>query len=363
MANRVFNFSPGPATLPLPVLERLAERVREYDDLGMSLIEMSHRSKQFQGILEDTKALLAELLVIPSNYKIFFAQGGASLQFAMLPMNLLSADVGADYLITGSWSKKALKEAKRFGPVRVAATTEEDGMFRRIPTQGELSLDPNAAYVHLTSNNTIFSTQFDEFPDTGGVPIAADMSSDILSKPLDISKFGFIYAGAQKNLGPAGVTVCIISDELLARCSRDVPTMLSYHTFVEKDSLFNTPPVFAIYAVLETLRWVKENGGLEAMRALNEEKGRLLYGIMDEMPAFYRGTADKESRSLMNVAIRLPNEELEKRFIAEAAEAGFVNLKGHRSVGGIRVSMYNALPLEGISGLVNFMRTFARNNG
>jgi phosphoserine aminotransferase len=364
MARRVYNFNPGPATLPLQALERVRESVVEFGGLGMSILEISHRSKQFGAVLAETKALLTELLGIPAGYHILFLGGGASLQFAQVPMNLLGPDRSADYIVTGAWSKKALKEARRFGKVNVAADTKgPDDVFRRVPKQAELKLDPTAAYVHLTSNNTIFSTQFHTFLDTGAVPIIADMSSDILSHRFDASKFGMIYAGAQKNLGPAGVTVVILSDALLKQCNPDVPTMLSYATHVAEDSLFNTPPVFSIFVVREVLRWVKDSGGLETMEKWNGEKGRLLYGIMDERPDFYRGTAEKDSRSLMNVAFRLPTEELEARFIAEGAEKGFVGMKGHRSVGGIRVSMYNALPVEGIAALVDFMKDFHQRNG
>lgn len=364
MAKRVYNFNPGPATLPLPALERVRESVVEFGGLGMSILEISHRSKQFAAVLAETKSLLSELLGLPAGYHVLFLGGGASLQFAMVPMNLLGPDRSADYIVTGAWSKKAVKEAKRYGKVNIAADTKgPDDVYRRVPRQDELKLDPNARYVHLTSNNTIFSTQFHTFPDTGSVPMVADMSSDILSHRFDASKFGLIYAGAQKNLGPAGVTVVILSDTLLQQCNPDVPTMLSYGTFVKEDSLFNTPPVFAIFCVREVLRWVKESGGLETMERWNEEKGRLLYGIMDELPEFYRGTADKDSRSLMNVAFRLPTEELEAKFIAEGQEKGFVGMKGHRSVGGIRVSMYNALPVEGIAAFVQFMRDFQKRNG
>lgn len=364
MAKRVFNFNPGPATLPLPALEALRDAVVEYDDAGMSVMELSHRSPEFTEIIEETKALFLELLGAPKGYHVIFCGGGASLQFAMVPMNLLGGGRSADYVVTGTWSKKALKEAQALGTVRVAANTvEEDGVFRTVPTQDQLDLDPNATYVHLTSNNTIFSTQFPDFPDTGKVPIVADMSSDILSRRLDVSKFGLIYAGAQKNLGPSGVTVCLISDELLERCRDDVPLMLSYKNYVAKNSLFNTPPTFNIYAVLQVLRWVEANGGLETMERWNAEKGELLYGTLDEMSAYYRVSARPGSRSLMNVAFRLPTEALEQRFIAEGKANGFVGLKGHRSVGGIRVSMYNAMPIDGIRQLVAFMRAFAQKNG
>ena len=364
MATRKFNFNPGPATLPLPALEALKEAVVEYNDTGMSVMELSHRSPEFIAIAEETKALLVKLLGVPEGYHVIFAGGGASMQFAMVALNLLAPGRSADYIVTGTWSKKAVAEAERLGTIRIAANTvEEDGVFRTVPTQDQLDLDPKATFVHLTSNNTIFSTQFPDFPDTGGVPMVCDMSSDILSRRFDVSKFGLIYAGAQKNLGPSGVTVGIISSEMLELCREDIPTMLQYKTYVKKDSMFNTPPTFNIYALLQVLKWVDASGGLPTMEKWNVEKGELLYGALDEMADFYRVSARPGSRSLMNVAFRLPDETLEKRFIAEGLENHFVGLKGHRSVGGIRVSMYNAMPVEGIRQLVAFMKAFAQKNG
>ncbi len=363
MVERVFNFSPGPATLPPPVIERVREAIIDFGGTGIGVMECSHRSKQFDAAHEETKSLLLELIGAPEGFEVIFLGGGASMQFAMIPMNLLGPDKVADYVVTGTWAKNAVKEAKRFGQVNIAASTEVDGVFRRVPGLSELKLDPKAAYVHMTSNNTIFCTQFPDYPDTGEVPLLCDMSSDILSRPVDVSKFDYIYAGAQKNLGPAGLCVGLIRKSLLERCNADVPTMLSYKTYVEKNSLFNTPPVFAIYTVLEVLRWVKGEGGVAAMARLNEAKGELLYGLIDEQPDFFRAPVEKDSRSLMTVAFRLPSEELEKLFLAEAGAAGLAGLKGHRSVGGVRVSMYNAMPLEGIEKLTGFMRDFARKHG
>lgn len=362
MAKRIWNFNPGPATLPLPVLEKMKDEIPNYNNTGMAVMELSHRSKDFIAIHEQTKNLLAEQFGVPGNYKILFLQGGASLQFAMIPMNLLNKDKLADYINTGSWSKKAIKEAKLFGNVNIAGSSEETN-FNRIPKPSELTLDPNAVYVHITSNNTIAGTQWTIFPDTGSVPIACDMSSDILSRKIDIRKFGIIYAGAQKNLGPSGVTVVIIRDDVVEQCRDDLTTMLKYKTHVEKDSMFNTPPTYSIYIMKLVLEWMKDQGGLEAIEKTNIKKGKLLYGIIDENKDFFRGATEVDSRSLMNVTLRLPNEELEAKFIAEGLTAGFGGLKGHRSVGGIRVSMYNALPLEGIQALTEFMLDFAQKNG
>jgi len=281
----------------------------------------------------------------------------------MVPMNLLTDGGSAEYVLTGAWSQKALKEAKRAGKTRVAATTEKDGVFLRIPKQDELDLDPKAAYCHLTSNNTIFGTQWKVFPDTGGVPIACDMSSDILSRKIDASKFGLIYAGAQKNLGPAGVTLVAIRNDLLGRCNEGLYTMLSYKTHADKNSLFNTPPCFAIYMVGQVLRWLKDKGGVEAMEKENEEKARLIYGTIEDNPGFFTTPIDPESRSNMNYVFRLPNEELEKKFVSEGKAAGFVGLKGHRSVGGIRISAYNANGVDSVRDFVGFMKDFASKNG
>ncbi len=360
MANRIFNFNPGPATLPLPALEKARDEFVNYASLGMSITEISHRSKQFESVLEDTKKLFQEIMGIPQNYKVIFVQGGASLQFAMVPMNFLTQGKSADYIVTGSWAKKALKEAQILGKAAVAATTEPD--FKRMPKQNELKLDPNACYVHITSNETISGTQWEQYPDVGNVPLICDMSSDILCRNINVSRFSLIYAGAQKNLGPAGVTVVIIRDDLLEKCSTAVPTMLNYKTHVEKNSLYNTPPVFAIYMVKLVLEWVKDQGGLAKVEELNREKARLIYGILDAYPDYYKSAVDKDSRSIMNITIRMASEDLEKKLIDEAAKASFHGLKGHRSVGGIRISTYNAMPLEGIKKLVGFMEDFKKRN-
>ncbi|MFC1852248.1 3-phosphoserine/phosphohydroxythreonine transaminase [candidate division CSSED10-310 bacterium] len=361
MMARLFNFNPGPAALPLEALEKLQANIVEYKDAGMSILEMSHRSPEYSEIHAQTKERLRSIFGIPDNFEILFLGGGATLQFGMIPMNFLDGDKTADYIITGSWSKKAYNDAKLFGKANVAASSAEEN-FSRIPTQDELNLSENAVYVHLTSNNTIAGTQWKTFPDTGSVPIIADMSSDILSKRIDFSKFGVIYAGAQKNLGPAGVTLVIMRKDVLDKAKDGLPAYLSYKTHAPKDSLYNTPPVFGIYVMYLVLEWIEGQGGLAAVEKVNEAKGQLLYGAMDEDPEFFRGTVEKESRSLMNVTIRLPSEELEKTFIAQAREAGLHGLKGHRSVGGIRVSMYNASPLAGIDKLVDFMKDFRKQN-
>lgn len=362
MTNRIWNFNPGPATLPLPVLEKIKEDIPDYSGTGMAVMELSHRSKPYAAVHAEAKDLLVELLGIPENFKILFLQGGASLQFAMVPMNLLGDGKSADYVITGSWSKKAMKEAKILGSAKVAGSSE-DTNFNRIPKQSELTLDPDAVYVHITSNNTIAGTQWATFPDTGDVPIISDMSSDILSRKFDLSQFGLIYAGAQKNLGPSGVTVVIIRDDLVAKCREDIPTLLRYATHVDKDSLFNTPPTFSIYIVKLVLEWLKAQGGMRAIEKTNQAKGELLYNTIDSNSEFFRGTVEPESRSLMNVTFRLPTEELESQFISEGLENGFGGLKGHRSVGGVRVSMYNAMPLDGIKALTDFMVDFSGKNG
>jgi phosphoserine aminotransferase len=362
MANRIWNFNPGPATLPLPVLEKAKSDLPDFSNTGMAVMELSHRSKEYAAIHAEAKERMVELFGIPSNYKVLFLQGGASLQFAMIPMNLLKEGQSSDYIVTGSWSKKAVKEAKIIGSASIAATSEESN-FNRIPKQDELKLDGNAVYCHITSNNTIAGTQYASYPDTGEVSLVADMSSDILSRKIDFSKFGLIYAGAQKNLGPAGVTVVIIRDDLVEASRDDIPTLLQYKTHVEKDSTFNTPPTYSIYLVKLVLDWVKSVGGLSAVEKRNQEKADMLYHLIDSNPDFFKGAAEKDSRSLMNVTLRLPSEELEAKFIAEAKEAGFGGLKGHRSVGGIRVSIYNAMEPEGVKQLTDFMKTFAEKNG
>ncbi len=361
MADRIYNFNPGPATLPLSALEKAQKEFLDYRNAGMSVTEISHRSKEFDAILEETKNLLHEIMEIPQNYKTIFLQGGASLQFAMVPMNFLPPGKSADYVVTGSWAKKAIKEAQIIGKVNVAASTESDG-FRRMPKENEITLDPNAIYVHITSNETISGTQWAQYPDTGQVPLIADMSSDILSRKIDVNRFALIYAGAQKNLGPAGVTVVIIRDDLIEKCPDSLPTLLNYKTHVSKNSLYNTPPVFAIYMVKLVLDWIKAEGGMEKIEERNMKKAKLLYGILDQYPRYYKSAVDLDSRSIMNVTLRMSSEELEKKFISEAAKKGFHGLKGHRSVGGIRVSMYNAMPLEGIEKLVEFMEEFLKKN-
>jgi phosphoserine aminotransferase len=359
---RIWNFNPGPATLPVAVLEKAKNEMMNYAGTGMSVMELSHRSKAYEAIQNEAKSLLMELLGIPKNYKVLFLQGGASMQFAMIPMNLLPAGKSADYVLTGYWAQKALKEAKGLGTVRVAGTTEST-QFNRIPEQSELQLDAKAAYCHITSNNTIFGTGWKTFPQTGNVPLIADMSSDILSRKIDAGKFAMIYAGSQKNLGPAGVVLAIMRDDLIAAGRADIPVIWKYSTFAENDSLYNTPPCYTIYVVKLVLEWVKGLGGLAAVEKRNEDKGKMLYGTIDALKDFYKGTADAKSRSLMNVTFRLPSEELEVKFVAEAKAAGFEGLKGHRSVGGVRVSMYNAFEPEGIRQLTDFMKEFAKKNG
>jgi phosphoserine aminotransferase len=358
---RIYNFSAGPAVLPLPVLEEAQRDLITLPGVGMSVLEISHRSKAFDEIIEGAEADFRALSRIPDNYHVLFVQGGASTQFSMVPMNLLGSGQTADYIVTGEWSKKAVKEAKKVGTVNIAATTEAEN-FNRVPRQDELKLTPGAAYVHYTSNNTIFGTQFRTEPEVGDIPLVCDASSDIYSRPLDISRYGLIYAGAQKNLGPSGLTVVVIREDLAKRGAESLPTMLRYATHAESKSLYNTPPVFGIYILRLVLRWLIANGGLEAMAALNERKAGKLYAEIDRT-GFYRGHAVPESRSLMNVNFRLPSEDLEKRFVKESTEAGFDGLKGHRSVGGLRASIYNAFPEEGIDALVEFMREFEKKNG
>jgi len=358
---RLFNFSAGPAVLPVPVLEEAQRDLMALPGVGMSILEISHRSKTFESILAQTEADMRELAGIPQNYRVLFLQGGASLQFSMVPMNLLQPGATADYVVTGAWAQKALKEARRVGTVNVAASTESE-QFTRIPRQDELKLTPGAAYVHITSNNTIFGTQWRELPDVGDVPLVNDTSSDMFSRPLDVARHGLIYAGAQKNMGPAGVTVAIIREDLLARSQATLPTMLNYAVHAENTSLYNTPPVFAIYIVGLVLKWLKGQGGLGAVARLNERKAAKLYAEIDGT-GFYRGTAEPGSRSSMNITFRLKSEDLEKQFVKETAAQGLDGLKGHRSVGGIRASIYNAFPEGGIDALVQFMREFERRNG
>ena len=358
---RKYNFNAGPAVLPVPVLEKARETLPEYGDTGIGMMETSHRAPAFDEIINSARDRMCKLLGIPEGYKVLFLQGGASMQFAMIPMNLLGSDQVASYHNTGTWSRKAIAEAKRFGEVRVPFTSEEQN-FNNIPGAGVGKPQGDEVYLHFTTNNTIVGTQYSTFPEAGEVPLIADMSSDIMCRKIDVSDFGLIYAGAQKNLGPSGVTIVIIRDDLVARCPDTVPTMLNYRTHAEKKSLFNTPSTWPIFIVGLVMEWLEEQGGLDAMEDRNRHKAGLLYNLLDEMPDYFRGTAERESRSIMNVTCRLPSEELEKKFLAESVEAGFVGLKGHRSVGGLRASIYNSCPTEGVEELVAFMRKFAAQN-
>jgi phosphoserine aminotransferase len=358
---RTWNFYAGPATLPLPALERAKAEIPDWEETGMSVMETSHRSKEYDAVHYGAMELMAELLGLDDDHQVLFLQGGASLQFAMVPINFIPPGGSADFVDTGTWSTKAIKEANIIAKGRVAATTEPDG-FTRVPKQYECDFDSSAAYAHITSNNTIKGTQFHEFPDTGDVPLVADMSSDILWRPFDANRFSLIYAGAQKNIGPSGVTIVIIKKSWIETANDNVPTMLAYKTHSAKDSLFNTPPTFAIYMVRNVLEWVKDQGGLIGMETKNRAKGDLLYGVMADHPDFYRCPVEVESRSYMNVVWRLPTEELEAKFVAEALDARMCGLKGHRSVGGCRASIYNAMPMEGVEFLADFMRRFAAAN-
>jgi phosphoserine aminotransferase len=361
---RVINFNPGPAALPLSALERARDELLDFQGSGMSIMEHSHRGAVYEAVHNEAIALLRELLGVPDSHYVLFMQGGGHLQFAQVPMNFLPPGQTADYIITGHWSKVALEEAQNIGKVRVAATTEENKRFNRVPKPAEIKLDPAAAYVHLTSNNTLYGTQWHSFPDTGKVPLVADMSSDILWNKLDVSKFGLIYAGAQKNMGPSGVTAVLARKDLVDGGERkDVPKILRYSTFAKNNSLYNTPPTFGIYLMRNVLLWVKGIGGLEAMGRRNLEKGKILYDALDRMAAFYKAPVEKESRSYMNVVFRLPTEALDEKFVNEAKKAGMVGLKGHRSAGGIRASTYNAVSPEDVRTLVSFMDGFAKANG
>ncbi|MDR3563592.1 MAG: 3-phosphoserine/phosphohydroxythreonine transaminase [Negativicutes bacterium] len=360
-ANRAYNFNAGPSALPLAVLRQAQEELLDYQGAGMSLLEMSHRSKEYEAVHNQAVGLLRELLQIPDDYEILFLQGGASLQFSMVPMNFLPAGKKAGYVLTGSWAEKALAEAKLLGDAFEAASTQ-DGNYQRIPELEELSYSADSAYLHITSNNTIHGTQWQTLPDTGAVPLIADMSSDILSRPVAVDKFSLIYAGAQKNLGPAGVTVVILRRSLLETANPNVPTMLRYSTHAKNNSLYNTPPTFSIYMMALVLGWVKTQGGVEAIAAHNRKKAALVYDAIDASGGFYRGHAQKNSRSLMNITFRLADEGLEKKFLAEAKGAGFVGLAGHRSVGGCRASAYNAVPYEACIALREFMVKFQQEN-
>ncbi len=358
---RIFNFSAGPAVLPVEVLEEAQEQLLALPGVGMSVLEISHRSKAFDEIIQGCEADMRTLAGIPDNYRVLFLQGGASLQFSMVPMNLLPSGGSADYIVTGAWSQKAVKEAKRVGSVKIAASTEAEN-FSRVPTQSELTLDSSAAYVHMTSNNTIFGTEFSGLPDVGAVPLVSDTSSDMFSRPIDVSKHALIYAGAQKNLAPAGVTVVIIRDDMVKRSPSTLATMLNYSVHVENQSMYNTPPVFAIYVMRLVMKWLIKQGGLPAIEKQNARKAAKLYAEIDRS-GFYRGHAKADSRSRMNITFRLPSEDLEKTFAKEATAAGLDGLKGHRSVGGIRASLYNAFPEAGVDALVGFMQEFEQKRG
>lgn len=359
---RAYNFNAGPSALPLEVLEKAQQELVDFRGTGMSVMELSHRSAAYEEVHNQAVANVKELLAIPENYEVLFLQGGASLQFSMIPMNFLQPEQKAGYIMTGSWSEKAFKEAGLFGnPYQVCST--KDSNYSRIPELDELQYNKDDAYLHLTSNNTIFGTEWKEFPNTGDVPLFADMSSDILSRPFDVSKFSLIYAGAQKNLGPSGVTVVIIRKDLIEKANTNIPTMLKYSTHSKNNSLYNTPPTFGIYMLGEVVKWAKGLGGIQELYKRNEEKANLIYDAIDASNGFYLGHAQKDSRSLMNITFRLKNEELEKKFLAEAKQEGFVGVNGHRSVGGCRASTYNAVPYEACKAFSEFMQHYQKLNG
>lgn len=361
MTERVFNFSAGPAVLPESVLKQAQQDLFTLPGVGMSVLEISHRSAAFEKIIAEAEADLRTLLAIPDNYKVLFLQGGASMQFTMVPMNLLPKGASADYLTTGSWGQAALKEAKKLGTVREAANTS-DTNFNRLPSAEEIKLDPNAAYVHFTSNETIFGVEFQEEPNFGAATLVCDMSSNFISKPVDVARYGLIYAGAQKNAGPAGATIVIVREDLLAGVPEGLPAMLDYRNLAKNGSMYNTPPCFAIYLCGLVFKWALGEGGLTAMQAKNAAKAKILYDAIDASDNYYRGHAEKDCRSLMNVTFRLPSEDLEKKFIKEATAAKLDGLKGHRSVGGLRASIYNAFPQAGVEKLVEFMANFQKDN-
>jgi phosphoserine aminotransferase len=362
MTNRIYNFSAGPAVLPLEVLEEARENLLSHHGIGMSVMEISHRGKIFTEINESAQNGIRELLNIPENYKVLFLQGGATLQFSMIPMNFLRQNEVADYIVTGVWGVKAVKEAKRCGNVNVIYTTEENG-FKTIPNQDDFSFTPEAKYVHYTSNETIDGVEFKYDLDGFGLPVMCDASSNILSKPIDVEKYALIYAGAQKNIGPSGVTLVIIRDDLIEKVPKNQHAMLDYRYFAENKSLANTPNTWGIYLIDLVCKWLKNKGGVSAMQKENETKAKILYDALDQSDGFYQPNAEREARSLMNVTFRLPNEDLEAKFCAEATATGLDGLKGHRSVGGIRASIYNAFPRAGVETLVEFMQDFQNKNG
>ncbi|WP_141618763.1 3-phosphoserine/phosphohydroxythreonine transaminase [Myxococcus sp. AB036A] len=361
---RVINFNAGPAGLPLPALERARDELIDFQGSGMSVMEHSHRGREYEGVHDEAISLLTRLLGIPDTHQVLFLTGGASQQFAQVPMNFLRPGASADYLMTGVWSEKAFDEAKYYGTPRVAVSTAQpDKRYTRVPRQDELRFESNAAYVHLTSNNTIFGTQWHTFPDVGNVPLVADMSSDFLWKGFDVSRFGLIYAGAQKNLGPSGVTLVVADKAFIARGRTDIPKIFRYTTHAENNSLYNTPPTLAIYLVRNVLAWIQSVGGLVQLEQWNREKAALLYGAVDRHPEFYLAPVERESRSVMNAVFQLPTEALEAAFVADAKQQGMVGLKGHRTAGGIRVSMYNAVSVENVRTLAAFMDHFVKTRG
>lgn len=357
---RVYNFSAGPAQLPVPVLERAQEELLSYQEKGMSVMEMSHRSSDFKKIIERTEELIRELMEIPETYRVLFIQGGASLQFSMVPLNLLKDGGHAYYVNTGSWSKKALSEAKKIGEAKILASSDDQN-FTYIPELDLQQINEQTDYVHITTNNTIEGTRFTKFPNTGHVPLVADASSNILSEQWDVSKFGLIYAGAQKNLGISGLTIVIIREDLIGHAKADVPTMLNYETYTKNNSLYNTPPTFAIYITMLLMEWLKEQGGVAAIEERNKEKANLLYKAIEDSKLFY-SNVKREDRSLMNIPFMTDSDELNKLFVKEAEQEGLHQLKGHRSVGGMRASIYNAMPIEGVKALVDFMNEFERKH-
>ena len=357
---RVYNFSAGPSMLPLEVLETAANEMIEFGTTGQSVMEMSHRSKEYDAIIKETEANLREVMNIPDNYEVLFLQGGASTQFAMVPMNLMTKNGKADYVVTGQWANKAYKEAARYGEVRAVASSA-DKTYCYIPKVEKADFDKDADYVHICMNNTIYGTKWHNIPDTGDVPLVADISSCILSEPIDVTKFGMLYAGAQKNVAPAGLTIVIIRKDLIGNAMDITPTMLNYATHAENASMFNTPPCYTIYVAGLVLKWIKKLGGLEKMAEINRKKAAMLYDFLDNSKLF-KGTVVAEDRSLMNIPFVTGNDELDAKFVKEAKEAGFVNLKGHRSVGGMRASVYNAMPIEGVEKLVEFMAKFEKEN-
>lgn len=364
MFHRAYNFNAGPAALPLEVLEQAHAELIDYKGIGMSIMEISHRSKEYEQVNNETQQLFKQLMQLSDEYKVMFIQGGASTQFSMVPLNLLRPGCSANYVLTGTWAEKAIDEAKKVGDVRIVASGESS-QFKMIPdmSQIEESLSPEAAYLHLTSNETVAGSQFKQFPRTHEVPLVVDMSSDILSRPLDFSQFSLIYAGAQKNLGPSGVTVVVIKESLLADVPDELPTMLRYATYAKNDSLYNTPPVYSVYMMNLVLKWIQEKGGLEAIEKMNNKKAQLIYNTIDGSQGFFEGLIDEGSRSHMNITFRVHDNALEKMFLQEAESNGFIGLKGHRSVGHVRASVYNALPYASCEALTDFMLDFQRRHG